>query len=345
MTSALPPPLTSKTSLSSPPPLPQLSPGTRNHLTSGNKGKVAKGDVKVSALPGFSPGRAMSFVSRSGCLSGGKVASVSEVWAGRLSVAWRISEEGEGRRPSGGAAWLPQPALSCLSSFRSRLHQNLPPQPTPTHTVLASLALTSTCSAAEGLESQSFSYWGARRPCASMARDGLAGKVRLFLRVQRAVASPPARPLFNRSCVSLSGARHMVPLPAAAPCYLLVTARRGCSDRGRRRLSIREEGRSEGGVAGRACAGRAGSGTGSRGCAQPGHLPHAPLGPGSEPRAQLRRRLESPRGWRRWGRLGGRGRRRGRLRPAGLGGRFWGQRQGRAGARERRELHCGKGAA
>lgn len=83
-----------------------------------------------------------------------------------------------------------------------------------------------------------------------MARDGLAGKVRLFLRVQRAVASPPARPLFNRSCVSLSGARHMVPLPAATPRYLLVAARRGCSDRGRRRLSIREEGRSEGGVAG-----------------------------------------------------------------------------------------------
>ncbi|XP_059791713.1 uncharacterized protein LOC132373125 [Balaenoptera ricei] len=302
MTSALPPPLPSKISLSSPPPLPQLSPGTRNHLTSGHKGKAAKGDVKVSALPGFSPGREMSFVSRSGCLSGGKVASVSEGWAGRLSVAWRISEEGEGRRPSGGAAWLPQPALSCLSSsFRGRLHQNLPPPPTPTHKVLASVALTSTCSAAEGLESQSFSYCGARRPCASMARDGLAGKVRLFLRVQRAVASPPARPLCNRSCVSLSGARHMVPLPAAAPCCLLVAARRGCSDRGRRRLSIREEGRREGGVAWRACAGRAGSGTGSRGCAQPGHLPHASLGPGSEPRAQLRRRLESPRGWRRNG--------------------------------------------
>lgn len=163
----------------------------------------------------------MSFVSRSGCRGGEKVASVSEGWAGRVHTRRRISEEGEGRRfpatfrQSGVAA--PARALWLSSSFRGRLHQNLPPPPTPTHTLLASLALTSTRSGTEGLESQSFSYWGARRLCTSMARDGLKGKVRPFLRVPRSAASPPARPLFNQGCLSLSGARHMVSLLAAAP--------------------------------------------------------------------------------------------------------------------------------
>lgn len=60
--------------------------------------------------------------------------SVSEGWAGRLGVAWRISEEGEGRRPSGGAACRPSPrtpgspppfGADCI---RSSPHQ----QPLPT---------------------------------------------------------------------------------------------------------------------------------------------------------------------------------------------------------------------
>ena len=68
-TSALPPPLTSKTSLSSQPLLPQLSLGAGNPLTSGKKKKKNGGKV-VSALPGFSPCLAVSFVSRSGCLGG-----------------------------------------------------------------------------------------------------------------------------------------------------------------------------------------------------------------------------------------------------------------------------------
>lgn len=102
----------------------------------------------MSALPGFPPGRVMSFVSRSGRLGREKVASVSKGWAGKLGVAWRISEEGEGRRfpatfrQSGVAT--PARALWLSSSFLGRLHQSLPPPPTPTHTVLASLALTST---------------------------------------------------------------------------------------------------------------------------------------------------------------------------------------------------------
>ena len=70
-TSALPPPLTSKTSLSSQPLLPQLSLGAGNPLTSGKKKKKKKNGGKVvSALPGFSPCLAVSFVSRSGCLGG-----------------------------------------------------------------------------------------------------------------------------------------------------------------------------------------------------------------------------------------------------------------------------------
>lgn len=73
--------------------------------------------------------------------------------------------------------------LALSSSFWGRLHQKLPPRPIPIHTVFASLTLTSTRSTAEGPESQSFSYRGARRPGATMARDGLAGKVRLFLLV------------------------------------------------------------------------------------------------------------------------------------------------------------------
>lgn len=179
MTCTLPPPLASKTSLSSLPPLPGLPLEKQNRLTLGNKGKSGKRrpGVRPSGVP---PGRVMSFVSRSGCLRGEKVASVSEGWAGRVRARWRISEEGEGRRfpatfrQSGVAT--PARALWLSSSFPGRLHQNLPRPPTPTHTLLASLALTSTRSGTEGLEPQSFSYWGARRLCASMARDGLKGE-------------------------------------------------------------------------------------------------------------------------------------------------------------------------
>ena len=69
----------------------------------------------------------------------------------------------------------PARVLLALLLLSGRLHQKLPPPATLTHAVLASLTLTSARSAAEGRESnQSFSYWGTRRPCASMARDGLA---------------------------------------------------------------------------------------------------------------------------------------------------------------------------
>lgn len=79
-------------------------------------------------------------------------------------------------------------------------------------------------------------------------------------------------------------------------------------------------GRGEGGVAGRACAGRTDGGTRSGGGEQPGHLPHAPLGPGSGPRTRLRGRMETRSPWEwKWGRLRGR-----RRRKAVLAGRISG---------------------
>lgn len=146
----------------------------------------------------------MSFVSRSGCGGREKVAPVSQGWAG--SLAWpggfpRKVKGGGSWRPSGGVAWLPQSALACLSSsFPGRLHQNLPSPPTPTHTLLAGLALTSTCTRAEGHESESFSYWEARGPSATMACDGLRGTGHSSL--SRA-PSPPllcARSLTKAAC-------------------------------------------------------------------------------------------------------------------------------------------------
>lgn len=210
------------------------------------------------------------------------MASVSEGWAGRTGAQWRISELGEGRRfpatfrQSGVAA--PARALWLSSSFRGRLHQNLPPPPTPTHTLLASLALTSTHSGTEGLESQSFSYWGARRLCASMARDGLKRKVRPFLRVPRPARRrlPPARPLFNQKLlVTERCPSHGV--SAGGRASRLPSCRSQRMQRPRL-AEIEHRGRGEGGVAGRACAGRTDGGTGSGGGAQPGHLPHALLG-------------------------------------------------------------------
>lgn len=146
----------------------------------------------------------MSFVSRSGCGGQEKVAPVSQGWTG--SLAWpggfpRKVKGGGSWRPSGGVAWLPQSALACLSSsFPGRLHQNLPSPPTPTHTLLAGLALTSTCTRAEGHESESFSYWEARGPSATMACDGLRGTGHSSL--SRA-PSPPllcARSLTKAAC-------------------------------------------------------------------------------------------------------------------------------------------------
>lgn len=225
------------------------------------------------------------------------MASVSEGWAGRTGAQWRISELGEGRRfpatfrQSGVAA--PARALWLSSSFRGRLHQNLPPPPTPTHTLLASLALTSTHSGTEGLESQSFSYWGARRLCASMARDGLKRKVRPFLRVPRPARRrlPPARPLFNQSCLSLSGARHMVSLLAAAPRDFPLAALRGCSDRGWRRLSIGEGARE--GLRGVRVLGALTVALGAEAARSLDTCPTPSWGPGSRPRTPLWWRLET----------------------------------------------------
>lgn len=130
-----------------------------------------------------------------------------------------------------------------------------------------------------------------------MARDGLTQKVRPFLLVLRVVTSSAARPLFNQSCMSLSNARHMVSLLAAAPAASL--SARWLRIQRPRLAVIEHPGRGEGGGAGRACAGHTDSGTGSGGCAQPGHLPHALFGPGSQPRTGLRRWLKtgSPWGW------------------------------------------------
>lgn len=88
-----------------------------------------------------------------------KVASVSEGWAGKLGVAWPISEEGEGRRfpatfrQSGLAA--PARALLALLLLSGRIASvsPAPPPPPSTHIRPANLALTATRSGAEGLES------------------------------------------------------------------------------------------------------------------------------------------------------------------------------------------------
>lgn len=105
------------------------------------KGKVAQ-DRKVSALRDVAPA-----VCRPLCQ--GLKGSAGKRWPpsagnGRGGSAWcggflRKVKGGGSRRPSGGVAWPPR-----LSSFPGRLHhQNLPPTPTPAHTRLAGLALTS----------------------------------------------------------------------------------------------------------------------------------------------------------------------------------------------------------
>lgn len=92
------------------------------------------------------------------------------------------------------------------------------------------------------------------------------------------------------------------------------------------------------------CVGSAGGGTGSGMCAQPGHLPHALLVPCDEPRAQLQRWPEtgSPRRWR--GEVAWRARKEARRTVRWGAGGALRVRRSRAGARERGELHCGKGA-
>lgn len=131
MTSALPPPPTSKTSLSSPPLLPQLSLGKGNPLTSDQKKKGGKSGIRPSRIfpqpcdvlcvKVWLPWRMKGAFRQRGL--GGEA---------RRGVA--ISEEGEGRRPSCGAACRPSPrtpgspppfGADCI---RSSPHQ----QPLPT---------------------------------------------------------------------------------------------------------------------------------------------------------------------------------------------------------------------
>ena len=105
-TSALPPPLTSKTSLSSQPLLPQLSLGAGNPLTSGKK-KKKTGGKWYPPFPDFPPALRCPLCQGLAALADERCPPSAR--AGRRGSAWRISEEGEGRRPSGGAACRPSP--------------------------------------------------------------------------------------------------------------------------------------------------------------------------------------------------------------------------------------------
>ena len=130
-TSALPPPLTSKTSLSSQPLLPQLPLGAGNPLTSGKKKKKTGGKWYPPFLD-FPPALRCPLCQGLAALADERCPPSAR--AGRRGSAWRISEEGEGRRPSGGAACRPSPrapgspppfGADCI---RSSPHQ----QPLPT---------------------------------------------------------------------------------------------------------------------------------------------------------------------------------------------------------------------
>lgn len=251
----------------------------------------------------------------------GLAALAGERWppsaeAGRGSVAWRGGfprkvKGGGSRRPSDTAAWLPQPALPSLSSSSlGRLHQSLPAHTLPPHPHSARQPRTY-CDTLRrgGSRLLVISYRGTRRPCASVARDGSMGKGRPCLRA--------ARPLSHRSGVSLSSARPMVSLLAAAAAASLAT-RGGGSDRGWLQLSV-----------GKGC----GRGCGARvcpahcrwhrsgGCAQPGHLAPTPCwDPAASP---------EPGGgggaWRPWVDVAGLGGgRRQRREGCSLGGCIWG---------------------
>lgn len=85
---------------------------------------------------------------------------MSEGWAGKLGVAWWISEEGEGRRfpATFRQSGLVAPARALLAlllllSGRIASVSPAPPPPPSTHILPANLALTATRSGAEGLES------------------------------------------------------------------------------------------------------------------------------------------------------------------------------------------------
>lgn len=216
----------------------------------------------------------------------------SSGWCGRFPSKVK---GGGYRRPSGRVAWPPQPAPHSLSSsFRGGLHQSHPPLPPPTlcpptsHLLRHARALRVSN---RGLSPTG----GAHRPCASMARDSLTGKVKPCLHVPSAVASSTACPLSNQHCVSRSRSSAVTRRLCGRP-HLLPPSRRKPRMQQPRLAETEHLGRGEGGVAGRARAGHTDCGGGSGGCAEPGHLPHALLGSGSEPRTRLLRRLE-PWGW------------------------------------------------
>lgn len=224
------------------------------------------------------------------------------------------------------------PSLLLLSG---RIASESPPSPPPTLCPPTSHLLRH--ARALRVSNRSLSLTGgARRPCASMARDGLTGKVKPSLHVPRAATSSTARPRFNQSGVSRSSAvtRCLCWRPRLLPPAGRTrrTQRPGLAE-------AEHRGRGEGGVAGCACARHADCGGGRGACAEPGHLPHALLGPGSQPRTRLLAAAGA------LGMevvlLGGRRRRKGGLLPHREA--HFGVRRSPARRRGREVVHCGKG--
>lgn len=172
MTSALPPPLTSKTSLSSPPLLPQLSLGTGNPLTSGQK----KGGEKwYPPFPDFPPALRCPLCQGLAALADERCPPSAR--AGRGGSAWR---GGFPRKVKGGDLQAerraaPARALLALLLLSGPIASEAPPtsNPYPHGTRQARTHIRSLGRRGFRIKSV-ISYWGTRRPCASMARDGLA---------------------------------------------------------------------------------------------------------------------------------------------------------------------------
>ena len=170
-TSALPPPLTSKTSLSSQPLLPQLPLGAGNPLTSGKKKKKKK-----RGESGIRPSWIFPLPCGVLCV---------KVW-----LPWRMKGAlrqrglgGEARRGGfpkkvkGGDLLAerraaPARVLLALLLLSGPIASEAPPtsNPYPRGARQPRTYIRSLGRRGSRVKSQSFSYWGTRRPCASMAR-------------------------------------------------------------------------------------------------------------------------------------------------------------------------------
>ena len=170
-TSALPPPLTSKTSLSSQPLLPQLPLGAGNPLTSGKKKKKKK-----RGESGIRPSWIFPLPCSVLCV---------KVW-----LPWRMKGAlrqrglgGEARRGGfpkkvkGGDLLAerraaPARVLLALLLLSGPIASEAPPtsNPYPRGARQPRTYIRSLGRRGSRVKSQSFSYWGTRRPCASMAR-------------------------------------------------------------------------------------------------------------------------------------------------------------------------------